>query len=283
MFCCYYNRTHVKQKVKTDVLVKQQPKPIPTYKSSKYVIVGEFMQSNISLAFDKVNRNNVIIKKSMNIHNELNTLEFSNCEFIEKILSCDVDKSIIVYRFNEHRDLYYHMSKHTLSVVDSGNIVLKPILQALEFIHIRGYAHRDVKPENILFYADGCKLTDFDFCEKLPEWGYFSDREGTLLFMAPEVTHGKGCLESDIWSLGMVYYECLYNRLPLKRYNEKVVTSKYEHAFDNIIRMDSCPNPTIESILSIMLNKDTKMRKNCYHKIYRLVDKVSININYHVY
>lgn len=268
MFCCYNNRTHVKQNVEQNVIGKQQSKPICTYKSSKYVIVGEFIQSNISLAFDKVNRNKVIIKKSRSILNELNILEFSDCEFIEKLLSYDIDKNIVVYRFNEHRDLYYHTSKYILSVVQSCHIVLKPILRALEFIHDKGYAHRDVKPENILFYADGCKLMDFDFCEKLPEWGYFSDCSGTPSFMAPEVKYGKGCLESDIWSLGIVLHECLYDRLPFTGNNT------CPQSFDDIMMVDTQLNPTINSMLNIMLNKDIKIRNNCYHEIYTLIDSI---------
>jgi len=264
-YCCY---TQTKQNVDTNLLVEQQPKPMYLYKSSKYVIVGEFMQSNISLAFDRVNRTKVIIKKSRSIQNELNALEFSECELIEKILAYDIDKNIIVYGFNEYRDLYFYMSKSLLSVVQSCHIVLKPILQALEFIHKKGYAHRDVKPENILFYANGCKLTDFDFCEKLPECGYFSDCSGSPSFIAPEVKCGKGCLESDIWSLGIVFYECLYKRLP------STSISTCSQTFDNIMMLDTQLTMTIDSILNIMLNKDIKIRNNCYHKIYRLIDSI---------
>jgi serine/threonine protein kinase len=91
--------------------------------------------------------------------------------------------------------------------------------------------------------------------------------------MAPEVTYSKGCLESDIWSLGIVYYECIHNTLPYHSINYD--KSNFHQLFEKIrndnimIRLDL--DLSIIGIFKIMLSRDTSIRKNCYHKIYEII------------
>ena len=232
---------------------------------------------HVSIAFDKCMKKKVVIKKCRMIKNELNSIfKFSECRFIEKIIHYDFLQKIVIYNYNENKDLSEYMQKYQMTIEQSTNVVLSPILQALEFIHEQGYAHRDIKPENILYYDDGCKLIDFEFCEPLPQCGYYSNRNGTLEFMAPEVTHREGCLESDIWSLGLVYYECIHKRLPY--YPKRYDNSNYHQLFEQIRTMNIMINLDLDlsiiAIFKFMLNRNIKIRKNCYHKIYALIKSI---------
>lgn len=244
----------------------------------------EFLTNNIIenhphvlIALDKCTKKKVVIKKCRSIRNELNSLfKFNECNFIERIIQYDFLQNIVIYNYNENKDLAEYIRINQMTMEQSTKVVLKPILQALEYIHDKGYAHRDVKPENILYYDDGCKLIDFEFCEPLPKCGHYSNRHGTLEFMAPEVTYRECCLESDIWSLGMVYYECIHNKLPYfpKRYDK----SNYQHLFEQIrhkkIMINIDLDLSIIGIFKIMLNKNIEMRKNCYQKIYALINSI---------
>lgn len=251
-----------------------------SYDTKRFILLGNPMKEhpNISVAFDKLKKTEVVVKKCRNIKNELKVVtEFSDCNAIEKILQYDTVQNVVIYNYNIHKDLSQYMSKQQLTVEQSTYIVLTPILQAIEFLHGKGYSHRDIKPENILYYPSGCKLIDFEFCEKLPSCGYFSNRDGTLEFMAPEVTYRKGCLESDIWSLGLVYYECLHDKLPY--YEMKYDKNNYERLFEQIrnkrIMIDITLDLTIITILKVMLNRNVEVRTQCYDKIYALIKSIN--------
>lgn len=95
------------------------------------------------------------------------------------------------------------------------------ICHAIEFIHQQGYAHLDVKLENILldeFF--NIKLADMGASLNVKEsYGFTSKRRGTVFYMAPEVQHkpSEGCyngLKSDIFSLGITLFVMLIGEFP---------------------------------------------------------------------
>lgn len=102
---------------------------------------------------------------------------------------------------------------------------LRPIAEALDFIHQQGYIHRDVKPDNILFDAHGhAYLTDFGVAKVLAEGEERRSRTvktarglvlGTPQYMAPELIMGeKYDGRIDQYALGVMVYELLTCRFP---------------------------------------------------------------------
>jgi serine/threonine-protein kinase len=99
---------------------------------------------------------------------------------------------------------------------------LEPIARALDAIHARGLAHRDVKPANIMRAEHGdaavVKLLDFgiaaylDGRERLTRRGLVI---GTPEYMAPEVAEGAlPTSASDVYSLAVIAFEALSGKLP---------------------------------------------------------------------
>lgn len=100
-------------------------------------------------------------------------------------------------------------------------IILREVLQALDYLHGQGKIHRDLKSQNILINKLGeVKLTDFGVSTQLLT--NFSKRNttvGTPYWMAPEVilnNSGGHAFKADIWSLACCGYELLTGKAPLQ-------------------------------------------------------------------
>jgi serine/threonine protein kinase len=95
------------------------------------------------------------------------------------------------------------------------------VADALDYAHRQGFVHRDVKPGNILFSADGRpQLTDFGIAKALYEATRLTQAGssiGTPDYMAPEQIQGQPVDgRTDLYALGIVLYEMLSGRTPFR-------------------------------------------------------------------
>ena len=90
---------------------------------------------------------------------------------------------------------------------------------ALQHAHERGVVHRDLKPSNLMLLPDGTlKLTDFGIAKPLDMTQLTSANctVGTASYMSPEQCRGERSIthKSDLYSLGIVFYELLTGKKP---------------------------------------------------------------------
>ena len=92
--------------------------------------------------------------------------------------------------------------------------VAKRILQGLDFIHSKGFAHRDLKSANIMLSLEGdVKLIDFGLCADT-RVGSLKSMCGSPFWMPPEMIRGdEHSTSCDLWSLGMLCLE-MANSIP---------------------------------------------------------------------
>jgi eukaryotic-like serine/threonine-protein kinase len=94
------------------------------------------------------------------------------------------------------------------------------IARALAYAHQRDIIHRDVKPANVLVAEDGIlKLSDFGIAKALESKNTTQLTGtgmgiGTPQYMAPEQWRGKAVLQTDIYALGVVFYELVTGHRP---------------------------------------------------------------------
>ncbi len=104
--------------------------------------------------------------------------------------------------------------------------MIRTLALAIDYAHGRGIIHRDLKPSNILLTGPGVpKITDFGVAKRV-ELDDHQTRDGDLIgtpcYMAPEQASGYSDQigpPTDVYSLGVIFYEMLTGRVPLQAPN----------------------------------------------------------------
>src|SRR5574341_537517 len=173
-------------------------------------------------------------------------------------------EAFISMEYVEGGNLKKLLSEQTVSLDRFLEIAL-PVCEGLSKAHQKGIVHRDIKSENILLTADGRpKLTDFGLAKLMGSGTITLAGKvlGTAAYMSPEQVQGEELdARSDIFSLGIVFYELLTQELPFKGMHPMAIMYSIvneEPLTPSQIRKD-LPR-SIESIISRALQKKKEER-----------------------
>jgi serine/threonine-protein kinase len=153
-----------------------------------------------------------------------------------------------------------------LPIERATNFALQ-ILDALDTMHKHGVVHRDLKPENIMVdNEDRIKLIDFGIAMKEDArritFVDMSPTLGTPDYISPEQVKGqRGDQRSDIYSLGVMFYEMLTGETPFSGPNPlAVMNERVLHDPDPARSKRAEISPELNEILNRALERDPRRR-----------------------
>lgn len=155
-------------------------------------------------------------------------------------------------------------SKGKLSVDETIKIIA-PITEALDYAHSEGLIHRDIKSSNIILSKGNRPvITDFGIAHAVS--GTKLTKTGTVIgtpeYMSPEQAEGEKIDgRSDLYSLGVVMYECLTGKVPFKGDNPVTTIYKILHEQPQKAKTINTAIPKwLESVIEKTLSKNPKDR-----------------------
>ncbi|HTW79599.1 MAG TPA: protein kinase [Terracidiphilus sp.] len=175
----------------------------------------------------------------------------------------------IVMELVEGESLAAKLKAGALGVKEATAIALQ-VAEALEEAHEHGVIHRDLKPANVMMTAKGqAKVLDFglarilalgtDSTLSLSETGRLL---GTPLYMSPEQALGRSVdARTDLWSLGVVYYQCLTGQPPFRGESSiEVLHAITAETYTALRSVRTDAPPLAEHIVGRGLEKDCGLR-----------------------
>ncbi|GMB10554.1 MAG: Stk1 family PASTA domain-containing Ser/Thr kinase [Candidatus Improbicoccus devescovinae] len=155
-------------------------------------------------------------------------------------------------------------------IEDSSVIsIIKQILLGLKHAHDQGLVHRDIKPQNIMLLRDGSvKIADFGIAKFFRnETQTLTEKSlGSIHYVSPEQAQGMPVdVRTDIYSVGVVFYELLTHRLPFEAASPvSVALMKVQMDPQKPSKINPEIPETLEGIVLTAMEKDVKLR---YQKV----------------
>ena len=132
---------------------------------------------------------------------------------------CQLGDKELLYLVMEYadEDLAQVLPGRPLTPAEARDM-LKPTLDALAYVHGKGFVHGHLKPSNIMAIDDQLKLSSDGLCRM----GESSGGQGTPgVYDPPEAASGMISPAGDVWALGMTLVEALAQRLPVSEKTEE--------------------------------------------------------------
>lgn len=249
--------------------------------------IGEGGMANVYLGYDTILERNVAIKI---LRGDLSNDEKFVRRFQREALSASslAHPNIVeMYDVGEDDGVYYIVMEYiegktlkqllkkrgNLTLSESIDIMLQ-LTDGMAHAHDSYIIHRDLKPQNIMIKDDGqIKITDFGIAMALNSTQLTQTNSvmGSVHYLPPEQASGKRpTTKSDIYSIGIIFYELLSGSLPFK--GDNAVEIALKHMRDPLPNLRD-DNPAIpQSIENIILKSTAKNPMNRYDDVRSMHD-----------
>lgn len=241
--------------------------------------IGEGGMANVYLGYDTILDRNVAIKV---LRGDLSNDEKFVRRFQREALSAsslahpnivemyDVGEDdgiyYIVMEYVEGKTLKQLLKKRGTLTLSEAIDIMSQLTDGMAHAHDSYIIHRDLKPQNIMIKDDGqIKITDFGIAMALNSTQLTQTNSvmGSVHYLPPEQASGKGCtIKSDIYSMGIIFYELLSGSLPFRGDNAVEIALKHMREPLPSLREENSAIP--QSIENIIRKATAKNPKNRY-------------------
>lgn len=152
--------------------------------------------------------------------------------------------------------------------------IMQQLTSAIAHAHHNGIVHRDIKPQNVLVDEDGTvKITDFGIAMALHATAHTKTNSvvGTVHYLSPEQARGgMATKRSDLYSLGIVFYELLTGELPFAA--ETAVAIALKHLQEDIPSVRAKDPSIPQSVENVILKSTAKKIEDRYESADAMYD-----------
>ena len=189
----------------------------------------------------------------------------------------DEDKYYIVMEYVPGRTLKELILKrgavHVVEAID----IMKQVVSGIAKAHQLGIIHRDLKPQNILVTDSGvAKIADFGIAsmQSLAQVTQTDVIMGSLHYLAPELARGeKATVQSDIYALGIVFYELLRGEVPFN--GESPVNIALKHMQEDLPSLLEFNPSILQSVENIVIKATAKNLNDRYHNVTEMLEDLN--------
>lgn len=189
----------------------------------------------------------------------------------------DDDKYYIVMEYVPGRTLKELILKrgavHVVEAID----IMKQVVSGIAKAHQLGIIHRDLKPQNILVTDSGvAKIADFGIAsmQSLAQVTQTDVIMGSLHYLAPELARGeKATVQSDIYALGIVFYELLRGEVPFN--GESPVNIALKHMQEDLPSLLEFNPSILQSVENIVIKATAKNLNDRYHSATEMLEDLN--------
>lgn len=248
----------------------------------RYKIISELGKGGMS---DVYEARDVIFRREV----ALKIIKYENAKRIDNLIRFQNEARfsaafnhpniVKIYDYGEYNNLPYIVTeyvkgqtlrdvldyKRCFSLNESCSIMLQ-LCDALIEVHFKNIVHRDIKPQNVYYASDGeIKLGDFGISVLLGSGMNVNENKkvmGTAQYLAPELVYGeKATFQSDIYAMGITFFELLTGRVPFDGKNpHDVAVMQVEKEVPSPLTINPDLPKEVEYIIFKAVNKNLDER-----------------------
>ena len=248
----------------------------------RYKIISELGKGGMS---DVYEARDVIFRREI----ALKIIKYENAKRIDNLIRFQNEARfsaafnhpniVKIYDYGEYNNLPYIVTeyvkgqtlrdvldyKRCFSLNESCSIMLQ-LCDALIEVHSKNIVHRDIKPQNVYYASDGeIKLGDFGISVLLGSGMNVNENKkvmGTAQYLAAELVYGeKATFQSDIYAMGITFFELLTGRVPFDGKNpHDVAVMQVEKEVPSPLTINPDLPKEVEYIIFKAVNKNLDER-----------------------